>query len=219
MFHKNILFGLPVYHFKINPNLYDKKNILNTIEKNYKINENRDKSLYGDLHHSFMDEENEKFKKIDYVKSKLVQVYNNIFKDFTNNVLKTQKKFSYNYTIENYTATKNNQYMKSHNHLPDVDFTSVHYLQFDRTQHQNTVFLNMNDFGNYIRHIRKDFYNCVDSKSFENSYLFSNFSYNVEEDDMIIFPSILKHEIPKQKNNLDKLRVTIVCNLKIEKYE
>jgi len=219
MIYKNILFGLPVYHLKINDELYNKTNILNVIKKNYDISNDRDKNSYGNLHHSFGDEKNKDFNEINYIDFGLTNVYNNIFKNFTNNILKTKKKFSYNYTIENYTATKNNQYMKPHNHLPGVDFTSVHYLQFDKNEHQNTVFLNMNNFGDYVCFLRKDFYDCVDNNNFDNSYLFPNFSYNVEEDDMIIFPSVLKHEIPKQKNNLDKLRITIVCNLKIEKYE
>lgn len=218
MIHKNFLFGLPIYHVKINPSLYDKKTILKNIKKNYEIDVNRNTSneQYGNLHHSYNDMNNEKFEKIDYKKTGLINVYDDIFKDFANNTLKTKNKFFYRFQIENYTATKNNQYMKLHQHLPTTDFATVHYLQFDKTKHQNTVFLNMNDFGPYISFVRPDLLNCADSSNLDNSYLFPNFSYAVEEDDMIIFPSVLKHEIPEKNNNSNKLRVTVVCNLTIQ---
>ena len=221
MISKNFLFGLPIYHTKVDPKKYDKDKIVNIINNNYSKDSYR--NLYdddqSDLHHSFKDTKNEKFEDIDYKETGLLSVYEDIFKDFANVSLKTKDKFLYRFSIENYTATKNSQFMRPHQHLPYVDFATVHYLQFDNKNHSNTVFINSNDFGPYINYIRKNFYNVCDNKNIDNSYLFQNWKYDVEEDDMIIFPSFLKHEIPKQKNDIDKLRITVVCNLSIENSE
>ena len=221
MIHKDFLFGAPIYHTKVDPKKYDKDKIIDIINNNYSKDSYR--NLYddnlSDLHHSFKDTKNKKFEDIDYKETGLLSVYEDIFKNFVNKSLKTKDKFLYKFTIENYTATKNSQFMRSHQHLPHVDFATVHYLQYDKKNHSNTVFINSNDYGPYASFIRKNFSNTCDDKHIDNSYLFHNWKYKVEEDDMIIFPSFLKHEIPKQKNEIDKLRITVVCNLAIENSE
>ena len=67
----NYIYGLPAYLTKINPKLYEKKKILSQIEKNYKVSKVRDKwsinsFIKTDIHHSLEDEENPRFKKINY---------------------------------------------------------------------------------------------------------------------------------------------------------
>jgi hypothetical protein len=56
----------------------------------------------------------------------------------------------------------------------------------------------------------------VDSHDPDNSYLYDDWSLPIEEDDFIIAPSVLRHEIPKQEATKD-LRITIVTNVSITK--
>jgi len=215
---KEILFGLPVHRMRIDPKSYDKKTIIKTVKENYKKAKYRNKyydNEESDMHHSFKDLKNKKFKNIDYKKVGLLNIYNDVYKNFTNHTLKKSKHFSYKYHIVNYTALQENQFMTSHQHLPSADFSAVHYIQLDEKKHVPTSFINTHDFGNYLEYMRKSFFECCDSKDLENSYMFPKFKLLVKEDDMIIFPSCLRHEIPKQNENTDKIRITISSNLTV----
>jgi|DEB0MinimDraft_4_1074332.scaffolds.fasta_scaffold54164_3 hypothetical protein len=213
MFQTDILFGIPIYKVRVDPNLYDKKNIISTIEKNYSIGprDNFDKNTK--MHMLLFDEKNSLYEKINY--EKLQNVYNNIFKNFVNNLKLNHKgNLKCDYQIVNYTASNKEGNMQSHHHLPDDNFASVHYLQLDKKQN-TTSFDNTHVYGNYLKYIFKDIYNVVDNKDSINSYLFENFKIDAQEDDMIIFPSVAKHYVEKQNFVSNKLRITIASNIKL----
>lgn len=212
------LFAIPIYRLKVDPNSYDKKSIIDTINYNYKIDEyrNTDGAIWGNLHHNYKDYENLNFKKINYNESGLINVYNNIMNEFTHHCLNMKKPFNYDYSFENYTATKKTQFMNPHTHLPGCDFAAVHYVQFEKGVHNPTRFHNMNDFSNYIRDIRPDMHKLISNEGVLNSYHFEYYNFDVEEDDMIIFPSFLKHEVPYQKKECDKIRMTLALNIRIK---
>lgn len=215
MFQADILFGIPIYKTKIDPSLYDKKNIISTIEKNYNIGpRNRHSNYTTDMHMSFDDEENNQFEKINY--EKLKKVYNNVFNNFVKG-LKLDHKGSLkcNYDIINYTASNKNNYMGEHNHLSGHDFACVHYLQIDKS-HVGTTFRNTHTFGRYLEYMLPDIYNLSNRKEKINSYIYSQYTLGVEEDDLIIFPSVVNHFIKKLDTISDKLRITIATNLKLE---
>ena len=156
---KTIIFGCPIYIIKVDPNSYDKQSLLKTIESNYSKDSYRNKfdKDQSNLHHSFSDELNPKFEKVDYNKVGLVDVYKKIFDNFCNNTLKTKDRFSYEYKIENYTASNKNQYFRSHHHLPTADFSSVHYIKFDKAQHEKTNFLIIMILAHILNFLVKDF--------------------------------------------------------------
>jgi len=216
------LFSLPLYIVKIDPNSYDKKAFMDVVKHNYKIDPTRcnhhpQNDEFGNLHHSFADVGNKKFKDVDYVKIGLNDIYNNIFKDFCDEI-KTTQPFKYSWTLENYTCiNKSNQYMRSHQHLPGDDFAAVHYINFNNEEHEGTSFINQNTFSQYMRYVRPDLYNLVNHKEEENSYLYRIYNCKPQEDEMVIFPACLEHEIPRQKKDTENLRVTVACNLRIEK--
>ena len=218
MFNTIPLFALPVYKIKIDPNSYDKKSIIDIVNSNYKIDNYRNKhKKFGNLHHSYDDEKNENYTEMDYFKNGLKKVYDSLFDEFVHNQLKMAKSFSYEYNFQNYTASKKSQYMVPHQHLPTCDFASVHYIQFDKSVHNGTTFHNMNEFVPYLNFLRKDLHECANSNHIDNSYLYEYYQLSIEEDDMIIFPSSLKHEILPQKEETDKIRITVATNLSIKK--
>ena len=118
--------------------LYDKESLLKIIINNYSKDEYRNKfdNDKSSLHHSFLDDNNKDFEKVDYYKIGLVKAYNEIFDNFCYNTLKTNGNFSWKYSIQNYTASGKNQFLRPHSHLPFADFATVHYIQFDNKRHE-----------------------------------------------------------------------------------
>jgi len=215
MFQTDILFGIPIYKTKIDPSLYDKENIVSTIKKNYNIGpRNRHSNYSTDMHMSFDDEKNNQFEKIDY--KKLKKVYDNIFNNFVKSLeLNHKGNIHCNYVILNYTASNKNDYMGEHNHLPDDDFACVHYLQMDKNQ-VGTTFTNTHVFSKYLEYMLPNIYKLSNRKEKINSYIYPRYTLDVEEDDLIIFPSVANHLIKKLDNISNKLRITIATNLKLE---
>ena len=83
----NYVYGLPSYITKINPKLYEKNKILSQIEKNYKVSKVRntwsnDSFIKTDIHHSYSDEKNPRFKEINYYS--LPKQYEKIIVNFFN---------------------------------------------------------------------------------------------------------------------------------------
>jgi len=214
-FERQDLFSCPIYKIRVDPTSYDKEKIINDIlyNKSLKNTRNNSKNFEGcNIHHSYEDKNNEIFRIINYEKLNLA--YLEIFNDFFNNELNTIKNFTYKFKIQNYLAVTENQWMSSHNHLGDESvFATVHYLNFEK-DHNFTNFINPAIFAPFIKHIQPDMYNIIDRQSIKNSYMFESFKYSVEEDDMIIFPSTLKHEILPQKP-IKEPRITIATNIKI----
>lgn len=104
-----------------------------------------------------------------------------------------------------FNAYKKNQHQEIHEHLPG-QFSAVHYLAYDAEVHSPTLFLSP--------------YRQV---SMSNSPPFGNNNpsqipptwnqlavLNVEEGDLLIFPSFLEHKVARQTSN--KLRATIAFN-------
>ena len=204
------VYGLPAYITKINPKLYEKNKILSQIEKNYKISKVRNKwslksFIKTDIHHSHSDEENSKFKKINYYS--LPQQYKKVITDFCDKLsLSGPIKFSYH--IANYTCVKHNSVMTPHIHT-DCTFSLIHYMSFDKKQHLPTVFRNPYIFGQLLPY-QKQLQTMFSNKK-ENSWLYKEWTIDTEEDDVIIVPAILEHYV----RNLDskKSRITIAVNI------
>ena len=53
--------------------------------------------------------------------------------------------------------------------------------------------------------------------SVQNSWMYQNFKIPTQEDDLIIFPAVLEHSVPRIEN--DGERVTIVANIHIKDYD
>ena len=215
MFQTDILFGIPIYKTKIDPSLYDKENIVSTIKKNYNIGpRNRHSIEYTNMHMSYDDNKNNKFEKMDY--TKLKKVYDNVFNNFIKDLkLDYKGTIKCNYDILNYTASNKNDYMGEHNHIADDDFACVHYLQIDKS-HVGTTFKNTHSFSHYFEYLLPNIYKLSNKKEKINSYIYPRYTLGVEEDDLIIFPSITNHLIKKLDTISDKLRITIATNLKLE---
>ena len=209
------IFGVPYWKYIVDPKQFDNK-ILKDIEHNYSIDKNRNKwdgksHLYSNIHHSNRDKGNSKFKEIDY--KTVIPLYHSIFDRFAKQ-LELKDTFTYSFQITNYTAMTSGQYMRAHNHIGDSDFTCIHYLQFNSKKHQSTLFHNSHHWADDYQYLRPDFFKKLDIRNDKHSYLLKYWQIPTKQDDFIITPSSIIHEVPTFTS--DELRVTLVVNLQIK---
>ena len=210
------LFSYPIYRTRIDPKSYDKEKIIEDILYNKKLNNIRNANPADQchIHHSYLDFDNENFRDINY--DKLIAVYRNTFEEFFTKELVTTKPFKFEFTIINYTAITEGQSLCVHDHLP-WDFSTAHYLNLKK-DHVYTRFDNPASSAPYLIHIQSNLYDIIDPNKTENSYMFENNSPIAEEDDMVIFPSSLNHEVVLQGPTTEP-RITISTNIRIKKDE
>ena len=215
-FTRTRLFSCPIYRTSIGPNLYDKEKIINDIlyNKNLKNTRNDTHQIIGssvsNTHHSYRDFDNENFRIINY--EKLVAAYRKILADFFNKELATTDSFEFEFEIVNYSAITEGQWLPMHDHI-GYDFATIHYLNFKK-DHNQTMFKNPASFAPFIKNIQPKMYSISNTNS-DNSYLYGFFTFPVKEDDMVIFPGTLEHEVAAQAATKES-RITISTNIKIK---
>jgi len=212
------LFTTAVYQTKIDPKLYNKKKIVKTILSNFKKNKVRNKwdnmnpaSSY--LHHPLNDFDNKEFTKVDF--STLMPLYNSFFKTCLEDTpfqASADKRFEFE--IVNYTVCDKEHFMRKHNHITS-DFSCIHYINFE-PYHSHTLFYNPGEYLLlHMKDIRKKFYNNLDHTKVSNSGYHQMFQLETKEDDIMLFPGYLHHEIPLAKQIYKKPRITIVINMNV----
>jgi hypothetical protein len=210
----HFLFGLPILITSIDPVSYDKENILKIINKNYKKQKTRDKWCTNtffktDIHHSNKDEENKSFEKVNY--TLLSKCYHKPIEKYLSKIT-NNKTIKYNFNIVNYTAIKHNSYMRPHLHK-ECNFSMVHYISFDKKEHFPTIFLNPYFFHELLPEKEKTEQILIE-KNTESSWIADEWKHDIEENDLIIFPSVLKHYVRNKDSK--KLRVTVAVNISVE---
>ena len=108
------------------------------------------------------------------------------------------------------------QWFPVHHH-PTDDFAAINYLNY-KDDHSPTLFSNPAIFAPYLKCMRPDLFNILDGVSLDNQYILDHASWNVEEDDILIFPSVLNHEILSQ-GPTEEPRITISTNMWISERE
>jgi len=214
----NFLFGIPYFKEKINPELYDKKKLIQNIEYNYKIEPFRNKwNLNENFHQSYFDENNSKFLTINY--QELYPLYEEKVFDFFSQ-LKLKDNLKLRLKIVNYTCSQEEQSMEFHIHYPSF-FYGIHYLQFDSEFHTPTIHQNSHEFSKYSDVFHNGVEKLFDETDIDNSWLYRSYRLATEEDDFLIVPSTIFHGVPKSysnssNNQKNKLRITIAMNIFID---
>ena len=207
-FRRATLFGFPVMIEKIDKKSYDKKSIISTIEKNFKLNKKRTiRDEQNVLHHSLHPDFKE-YQKVNF--DTLIPIYKQILTSMFNT---TKFAPTFNFTIVNYTCLSHAEYMKPHLHA-DSDFTAVHYIQFDKKQHSPTIYENTLSCADYLMHLRPKLPKVLSSDDPANSWAYMDWSLDIGEDDFCLAPAYLKHRVDAQ-NSKGKNRLTIVLNITI----
>lgn len=189
------LFDSYIWKSKIN---YEKKDtLIKNLTEDYNKNKNRfvprwECFVYSS-YSSINDQENNKIPEdlLDIIEKKLKE-----FLEDCPNELKIRG--TYNISDIWYNIYDKNYFQEPHTHGNNL-FSGCYYLKFDKNIHHQTTFYNPN-------------FNLDYSKVKNNPYFC--FSPDCEEDDIIFFPSNLKHGTQglKKKSSSD-LRITISFNV------
>ena len=205
------LFGIPYYQTSIDPNSYDKENIVSVIKQNYKIDPNRNNyDDISDLHNSYNDWNNAYFVKPNF--EKLLPIYTKKIQTFFDSLITCSSEVSFVYEIVNYTCMGENQFMNQHLH--PSDFVAVHYISFPKGS-QPTTFHNLNDYAKYINSFLpiKNLKKLYNNNDIYQSWLHEAWNPQTNEDDFIITPGIITHSVNKNISN--DLRITIILNIAV----
>jgi uncharacterized protein (TIGR02466 family) len=209
------LFGLPVYHNKLDSNTFEKKKIIKTILSNFKKSKIRNNWVtseqdfsYSRIHHSYQDIDNKNFKIPDC--SSLIPIYTKEIQTYFNQM--NMKKINFKFEIVNYTCMSKGHYMQNHIHT-DCEFSGVHYLKLKNKSKYSTIFHNKNDYAKFVFQIYPKLCNSLVSSDEKNSWAYQSYRINTEEDDLVIFPAMLEHSVPEIKE--DETRISIVFNIQI----
>jgi len=112
-----------------------------------------------------------------------------------------------------YTAYGPGQGANIHEHLPD-HFSIVHFLKFNPKVHWPITFINPNNNSTKILlDSEPSIKNRINFDDSEQSYFHPRFTPNLEEGDLIIFPSQLEHMV--EKTTSEELRISIAFNIKL----
>ena len=211
------LFALPIYKIKIDPTSYDKEKIVEDIKYNKSLKKNACTyvSRFGSDYkqNSFESSYDDiTFRSINFDKLKFE--YMKVFNNFFNEQVFTKNPFKWKLDIRSYSAILEGQRIGSHNHLVDDSFSTCHYLNFKK-EHVFTRFNNPAIFSSFTKYLQENTINFLDLSAPDNSYLMEDFTFPIQEDDMIIFPSTLNHEVVEQGPTKEP-RITISTNITIK---
>jgi hypothetical protein len=211
------LFPTNIYKVHIDPSNYNKEELVTKMLENYKIAPYRNRwDTSSVLHHTYNDGDNPKFHTVEG--TDLIPVYGNIFVELIND-LKLVKPLNFKFELANIAI--NTKYMEAHDH-GSIDpnyqciFSCVHYVKYNKDEHPNTTLVNPLKLSD--ENISFDRYcTSLNKKQADNSTYFDTWEIDVEEDDMIIFPSYLEHYV-KSKFDADYLHPRIIVSLNVNIY-
>lgn len=214
MFEKLPIFYPTIYITQINPLSYNKEDIVKTIVSNYGKTKYRNKfDETSNLHHYYRDERNPFFESLDL--ENLRSVYKTVFDTFISS-LNTNGKIDYSFQITNVAVYGDNQHLDIHDHFDKEQIFSVcHYIKIPKDGsfirfHSPMIYTTYNNYYNSF------FNEKMDKASVDNSHGMQNFDLSTLEDEMIIFPSYLKHSVSKnfcQFKDSNDLRICVVSDL------
>ena len=213
MFDLLNLFTIPIVKVTIDPSLYNKTSIVETIEQNYHQSEYRNKwDNKSKLHNYYEDWDNNSFKQIDF--SSLLPIYSNIFTDFVSKIPSKQK-IQFEFEIVNVTVYRAaGDYMDIHHHmLQSTVFACVHYISVGENSSPLRL-VNPSSVTKFLSPAILDLCKKLDLQDTFNSFACEYFDINIKEDEMLIFPSFLLHGVKQEKTD-KKLRIGIATNLSL----
>jgi hypothetical protein len=202
MIYKTPLFEVPMYKFKASRHAEIKQwmidNVFPEFEKNGPNESSR--NLYSSYFPGAPKIDNDIFSNF-YAKD----ISNFLTKaEFSNlHAWKTKINFWYNLSLQG-------SYQEVHDHLGGpvpISYAAIHSVIFDKNEHVSTVFYNpLQSVLKSLQPTTRDQFRPADFKEFQKIL-------NVEEGDIIIFPSYVPHSVMTQVS--EKLRITVAFNISI----
>ena len=190
---KETLFNSYIWKSKVK---YENKNTLTeTISKDFRENRHRLTPRWGCLVYSSFDNKGDVKIPEDFL-----DIIDKKFAEFLND-FPEMREIGGNYILHEcwYNVYENNYYQEPHSHEPST-FSGCYYLKFNKKIHHQTYFYNPNFNSEY---------DCLTDNPFFCNHL------ECDEDDIIIFPSNLRHGTKGMRDkHFDDLRITISFNIR-----
>lgn len=202
MIYKTSMFEVPMYKFKASRHTEIKQWMFNNVYPEY------DKTGPNELSRNIYSSYFSGAPKLD---SKL---FSDFYAKDINNFLdkagfsrlqkwKTKLNFWYN-------LSSRGAYQEVHDHLGgpiSISYAAIHYVVFDKEEHVSTVFYN--PLESIIKTLQPTTNNKIRPKDFQDLQK----TLDVEEGDIIIFPSYVPHSVMSQAS--EKLRATVAFNISV----
>lgn len=109
-----------------------------------------------------------------------------------------------------YNLSRKGAYQEQHHHLSGpktVTYAGIHFVEFDQNEHLSTRFFHPMEM------VLKSLQPTLNSSYTPSDFLELQKDLDINEGDMVIFPSYVAHCVPMQPS--DKLRATIAMNISI----
>jgi hypothetical protein len=209
----NNLFSIPVWKNSLNIDPDIKEDLLNQITQNYEKHEDYIHPNWGSKIHSTIKDHNN----INY--DQIMPFYRKEYENFVSE--KNLNLYSHNYWLQkpwyNYYVKHSGQEIHSHVNVNAEDnkfifFSAVYFLKLNKN-HPKITFYNPNTYSITSGQSKK-IQSYFNTQNINHSFQIRFFTLDVEEDDLIIFPSSLEHAVFQQK--VDDPRITITFNIKSE---
>lgn len=205
-FYKKVIFPIHIFQTNIRENVLIQDDILSLIESFYKKHKLNVPNgwLTDNLFTTFDRREVNHY--LFHNNSRVIEWYTEYITKFFDK----QVEFEIDDIWLNVYA--NGEYQEEHTHLtPDIfiprsHFSCIHYLQFDSEKHVPVTFVDPIDTLRY---------NTLEMES--NQYT-DRWSPKVNEGDLLMFPTYLKHFVEKSNPTPDKPRISVVFNIRILRY-
>jgi len=208
------LFPSNLFKSHIDPLSYDKTKIIETVLRNYDLQNHRNEwDNSAKMHHYYNDWENELFEKIDL--SEVTDQYHMLYKNILDQMFNSP--INFNVVVENITVHKgSDNFMTAHNHINEHVFLSgVHYIKCD----EKSAKLSLINPLIYLEYPNLSVQNItskkLDGSNPMNSSYFKQWEYSVNQDEMIVFPAYLNHKVERSEYEDSDFRIAIVTNLQI----
>lgn len=124
-------------------------------------------------------------------------------------LLPWERKFNFWYNL-----SFKGSYQEVHDHLggpTPISYAAIHYVVFDKNEHSSTVFYNP------LESILKTLQPTAKEKLLPTDFQSLQGALNVEEGDLIIFPSYVPHSVMTQVS--ERLRITVAFNISVYEKE
>tara|TARA_B100001996_G_scaffold352432_1_gene313114 strand:+ start:1456 stop:2061 length:606 start_codon:yes stop_codon:yes gene_type:complete len=185
----DMMFGVPLFRYYVDPTEL-KKMVKERFETDLPINakpDGWDCNLKTDFSNSF--------------EHLYTHFYDDVMEQFSKDVGLEDSVAMIHESWVNYYVRDSNQ--EEHDHIPSF-YSGIHYIKYDPEIHEAAAFMNP---------LAQLYTMTYSERSEDDAYDFSKqqFSPGVGEGDVVLFPSFLRHRVPKQQT--DEPRITSSFNI------
>ena len=196
-----LLFPTPILITKIEKHQEHKERVLPVLKQKFKDSPNQS-APWASMEHTWT----------SYEKDQGLNIWDDQFQKTVHDYLNylQGKPIDFEFAVDSWlNIHDSNMYMEQHEHGGAI-CSGIYYLQFDKNKDYPATF--MNPSHKDIEHMSERGTNFIPNNDALNISTFPNY-LNLDEGDLILFPSYLTHLVKRSRRQHDKLRVSYAFNV------